>query len=502
MNRHPAWRGGAQPLSFPPLEADLHVDVCVVGAGIAGLSVAYQLACAGRSVAVLDDGPVGGGMTQASTGHLVSMLDDRYYELEALRGRDAARLAAASHAAAIDCVEEIVKREGIECGFARLDGYLFLAEDDKAETLDRELEAARRAGLGAVMKHDCAPFTSFNCGPCLVFPRQGRLDPLAYVHGLARALERRGGRIFCGSHVGHIEGGTPALAWCGERFVSADAVVVATNVPVNDLLAIHTKQAPYQTYVIAARVPRGAVPDILSWDTGDPYHYIRMHGDLLIVGGEDHKSGQEESAGLHARLEQWARARFPMMGAVEFAWGGQVMEPLDYLGYIGRNPGDHDNVYVATGDSGMGLTHGTIAGLLIRDLIAGGDNPWQALYEPSRKLAGTALDFAAENLNVARQYAQWLTPGEVDAPGKVPPGEGAIVRRGLQKIAVYRDPQGALHERSAACPHLGCIVQWNSAGKTWDCPCHGSKFNATGKVLNGPANIDLAPAETKDQRAA
>jgi Rieske Fe-S protein len=279
-------------------------------------------------------------------------------------------------------------------------------------------------------------------------------------------------------------------------------LVATTNVPVNDRLAIHTKQAPYQTYVIAARVPRGAVPDILSWDTGDPYHYIRTHGEFLIVGGEDHKSGQDDSDGHHARLAEWARARFPMMGAVEYAWGGQVMEPLDYLGFIGRNPGDHDNVYVATGDSGMGLTHGTIAGMLLSDLILGRQNPWTALYDPSRKLAGTALEFAAENLNVARQYVEWLKPGEVGSAQEIEPGMGAVMRRGIHRIAVYRDDAGALHERSAACPHLGCVVQWNAAGRTWDCPCHGSRFNATGKVLNGPANRDLAPLQSKGQKAA
>jgi glycine/D-amino acid oxidase-like deaminating enzyme/nitrite reductase/ring-hydroxylating ferredoxin subunit len=495
MSNGPVWRAAAPPPPYPALQEDLHVEVCVVGAGIAGLSVAYELACAGKSVALLDDGQPGGGMTQASSGHLVSLLDDRYYELEALRGRDAARGAAESHAAAIDRIEAIARAEAIDCGFARLDGYLFLAEGDRAETIERELGAARRAGLPGVLLHECTPL-GFDSGPCLRIPRQGRIDPLAYVRGLARAVERRGGRVFGNSHVDRVEGGSPALARCGERVITADALVVATNVPVNDRLAIHTKQAPYTTYVIAARLTAGAAPDILAWDTGDPYHYIRRHGELLIVGGEDHKSGQDSGGDHHARLERWTRERFPI-GPVEHAWSGQVMEPLDYLAFIGRNPGNEDNVYVVTGDSGMGLTHGAIAGMLLRDLILGRANPWAALYDPSRKPTGAALEFAAENLNVARQYAKWLTPGEVRSPEEIAAGDGALVRRGLRKIAVYRDERGALHEHSAVCPHLGCLVQWNGSEKTWDCPCHGSKFDALGKVINGPANRDLSAADAK-----
>jgi Rieske Fe-S protein len=177
------------------------------------------------------------------------------------------------------------------------------------------------------------------------------------------------------------------------------------------------------------------------------------------------------------------------------------METVDYLSFTGRNPLDRDNVYIHTGDSGMGLTHGTIAGMLLCDLILGRRNPWAELYDPSRKTAGAAREYAAENLNVARQYTDWLTPGEVRSSDDIAAGSGAVMRRGLHKIAVYRDPQGALHETSATCPHLGCIVHWNSAEHTWDCPCHGSRFDCRGKVINGPANTDL-PAVTAPAKRA
>jgi glycine/D-amino acid oxidase-like deaminating enzyme/nitrite reductase/ring-hydroxylating ferredoxin subunit len=507
MPRHQSvWNAAAMP-EFARLDKNVHVDVCIVGAGIAGLSIAYLLTQAGKSVAVLDDGPLAGGMTQLTTGHLVNMLDDRYFELEKLHGAEGARLAAESHTAAIGKIEAIVRKERIDCDFARLDGFLFLAEGDSTETLDRELAAAHRAGLVDVQRADRAPFGTWSTGPCLVFPDQAQFHPLKYLAGLAHAIERGGGRIYCGSHADHIEGGVPGVVHVGKYVVTGDAIVVATNVPVNDRVAIHTKQAPYMTYVIAARVPRGSLPKALAWDTGDPYHYIRLHSledaDLLIIGGEDHKTGQAHDATeRHARLERWARERFPMMGPLDYAWSGQVMEPMDYLAFIGRNPMDHDNIFVVTGDSGMGLTHGTIAGMLITDLIFERRNPWATLYDPSRVRVRAAGEFARENSNVAMQYTDWLTGGDVASVNDIPPEGGAIVRRGLEKIAVYRDPQGKLHEHSAVCTHLGCIVHWNGSDKTFDCPCHGSRYDAYGKVINGPANKPLASVESSQQKRA
>jgi Rieske Fe-S protein len=219
--------------------------------------------------------------------------------------------------------------------------------------------------------------------------------------------------------------------------------------------------------------------------------------DLLIAGGEDHKTGQADDTALrHARLESWTRTRFPMIEDIEFIWGGQWMKTIDGLAFIGRNPLDAENVFVVTGDSGMGMTHGTIAGMLLTDLILGKQNPWATLYDPSRKPIRAAGVFAQENINVARQYLDWLTPGEVKSERDIEPGCGSVLRRGLTKVAVYRDEKGTAHEMSAVCPHLGCIVHWNSAEKSWDCPCHGSRFDKLGKVINGPSNTDLERAES------
>jgi Rieske Fe-S protein len=311
--------------------------------------------------------------------------------------------------------------------------------------------------------------------------------------------------------VAEISGGDRAtIATQDGHTVTADAVVVATNSPINDRVAIHTKQAPYHTYVVAARVPAGSITPALYWDTADPYHYVRLHRasnaelggdnpervDLLIVGGEDHKAGQAQDAERRFdALGRWMRERFPAARDLEFRWSGQVMESQDGLAFIGRNPLDAPNVYVVTGDSGMGMTHGTIAGILVTDLIVGRENPWRELYDPSRIRTGAAAEFVKENLNVALQYRAWITGGEVSSVDEIAPNTGAVVREGLRKVAVFRDETGALHRRSAVCTHLGCIVAWNPAASTWDCPCHGSRFNRFGKAITGPAREDLPPID-------
>ncbi|HEV2132020.1 MAG TPA: FAD-dependent oxidoreductase, partial [Longimicrobiaceae bacterium] len=399
--------------------------------------------------------------------------------------------------------------EGIDCDCERLDGYLFLAPEHGPELLDEELAAAHRAGFTDVERLPRVPLDFFDTGPCLRFPRQGQFHPLKYLHGLARAIQQGGGRIFTGTHVEEIQGATDARVETSDgRVVRADAVVVATNSPVNDKVAIHTKQAPYRTFVIGAPVPRGSVPHALYWDTADPYHYVRLQKtdqgeELLIVGGEDHKTGQEDDAPeRYQRLEAWTRARFPMIEEVAFRWSGQVMEPADAMAFIGRNPLDAENVFIATGDSGQGMTHGTIAGMLIGDLIVGRQNPWEKLYDPSRvTLSSSAVvELAKENLNVAAQYTDWLKGGEVASPQEIPLGMGAVMQRGGAKVAVYRDEAGVVIERSAVCTHLGCIVSWNSEERSWDCPCHGSRYAPTGEVLNGPAITGLRPAEEEGSR--
>lgn len=496
-----------------PLSNDIHTDVCVIGGGIAGLTTAYLLKRAGLNVTIITDGPIGGGETGRTTAHLAWALDDRFASLESKFGRDGARLAGESHMAAIRQIESIVKDEKIECDFEWVDGYLTLGGDHGPDELHKEYDAIQRLGLEGVSMVERMPLTFWQGGPVLKFERHAQFHPLKYLDALATALMDKGCSIYTDTRALEVIDSTRQLP-CRvvtdkSHTVTAIEVVVCTNTPVNDRVAMHTKQAPYRTYVVALSVPHGSVPHALFWDTADPYHYVRLlvnnnqseddlrsseyilSEDILIVGGEDHKTGQDEDTEERfKRLEDWARIRFPMATEKAGKWSGQVMEPADSLAFIGLNPGDR-HVYIATGDSGHGMTHGTIAGMLISDLITGRINPWTQLYSPSRLPWSSAGEYLKENLNVAKQYTDWLTGSDAESIAAIPEGSGAIMRRGLKHVAVYKDNAGKIHERSAVCTHLGCVVAWNDSEKSWDCPCHGSRFDTNGTVISGPAVTDL-----------
>jgi glycine/D-amino acid oxidase-like deaminating enzyme/nitrite reductase/ring-hydroxylating ferredoxin subunit len=497
------WQATADMPAYPPLSANINAEVCVIGAGLGGLTTAYLLARQGVSVAVIEALDIGAGETGRTTAHIATP-DDRYWHIEQAYGADAARLVAESFAASIDFIETTVRTEQIDCGFERLDGYLSSCEDDPRSELQRELDAAWRAGV-AVTLEETFPVRTLNNGPSLRFANQAQFHPLRYLAGLARAIERRGGLIFAGTRVLDVEehdDGVSVRTATGK--VTADSAVVATNTPFNDRVAIHVKQNAYQTYVVAALVARGSLPRALMWDDGDPYHYIRLapdidaEHDLLIVGGADHKTGQEPNPERHYQeLEAWMRERFPQAGELAYRWSGEVMEPLDGIAYLGRNPGS-ENVYVITGDSGNGMTHATIGGMLVSDLIMGRQNRWLSIYDPARKPFKEALHFLREQSNIAKQYTDWVAGGDEESAAALAAGEGALISSGLKKFAVYRDEQGALHCHSAKCPHLGCVVQWNGVERTWDCPCHGSRFSAYGSVLHGPAVSGLAAVSEEE----
>ena len=492
------WMDTASLPDYGPLTADADADVCVVGAGIAGITTAYNLASTGRRVIVLDDGPIGGGETGRTTAHLANAMDDRFHHLESVHGRDGARYAASSHGAAINRIEEIVRGEGIDCDFHRLDGYLFVGDGADVGELDRELVAAQRAGM-TVERLERAPVQGFESGPCLRFANQGRFHPLRFLRGVAGAITRDGGSIHTGTRVTGVDGGKQVTVRTRSgNVVRAEAAVIATNSPAAHYLT-PMKMLPYRTYVITMSLSGPGPDDALYWDTLDPYHYVRRFGgegeDYLIVGGGDQSTGsREQDESVFTRLESWARARFPGLGEVRHRWSGQVLEPADSLAFIGRDP-FHENVYICTGDSGQGMTHGVLASLLIRDLINGKSNPWEQLYSPARLSIGGTREYLHEVMNAGRSFLDYLLPAELDDVEQVKPGHGALVRRGIHMVAAYRAPDGTLHERSATCTHQGCIIRWNAIETSWDCPCHGSRFDVDGRVLNGPAVSDLPPAE-------
>jgi glycine/D-amino acid oxidase-like deaminating enzyme/nitrite reductase/ring-hydroxylating ferredoxin subunit len=502
----PVWRNVAT--AWPAQALPESAGVCVIGAGISGLTTAYLLQKAGADVLLVDARTPGSGETGRTTAHFTAVLDDRFSRLERLFGPEPTALAASSHRQAIDRVEALVNEESIDCDFERVDGYLMATEDDQRELLAAETLAAPRAGfldmqpVPALLQDFCV----FD-RPGLRFPNQAQLHIGKYIDGLGHAFLRLGGKLVTNTRVMSVQGGKGAyIETHGGVRVRTGHIVVATNTPFIDRVTMHTKQYAYRTYVIGYEIPKDQFASRLIWDLEDPYHYARrVRGstqDVLIVGGVDHKTGQANDAGArYERLERWCQAHFRGLGPVRYRWSGQYMEPADGLAFIGRNPGDDENVYIATGDSGQGMTHGTIAGMLICDLIQGRDNPLEKLYDPARNVMRAAGTFLSENANfVGHMVKDWAKGAEVKSREEIPRGHGAIVRAGVGLIAAYRDTDGVLHERSAVCTHLGCVVQWNGGEKSWDCPCHGSRFAIDGRVLNGPAKSALAAVDDSDTR--
>ena len=479
-------------------------DVIVVGAGIAGLTTALCLLREGRQVLIVDRDGVGAGETLRTSAHLASALDDRFSVLARYHGRDGARLAASSHAAAIDWIGTLAAGDPA-CGFRRIPGYLFACDGDDA-SLEREGDAAARAGLPVELLRDgVAGLPAL--GPALRFESQARISIGGYLLHLARSVRQAGAR-FLRAEATAIEGGErPSVELRDGTRLRAQAVVSAANVPFHRTGVAWLKQAAYRTYVVAGHAPRDAIPDALYWDNGDPYHYVRLLDDpgadevRVLVGGEDHKVGQDDDPESYVRLQAWARRHFPSITHFTAAWSGQILEPADGLAFAGADPG-HDNVYLVTGDSGNGLTHGTLGALLLCDLIQGRDNPWAELYDPARRRWASAGPFLRENLNSGSQYRDWIAPADIDNVADLTPGNGAVIRRGLRRIAVYRDGEGRLHAHDARCTHMGCVVRWSREEKSWDCPCHGSRFEAvTGAILNGPASEPLARCDLEDADA-
>jgi len=500
------WLESAGQISRQPLKENLEADVVIVGGGLGGVSVAYNLSQAGKKVILVEDGMIASGETGRTTAHLVSALDDRFTDLEDIFGEEDTRLIADSHKAAIDFIEETIRKEKIDCNFERLDGYLFLHPTDEADSLKKEYEAAKRAGMNVSEVNVVPGMVKYN-GPALKFSNQAQFHPLLYIRGLCEAIERKGGRIFTQTHAQEID--HTGIKTAEGFIVKADHVVVATNTPVNNTVAMHLKQVAPRTYVIAGLVKKWALPKALWWDTGDlkedkahpPYHYIRLHPyndeyDILISGGEDHPTGDiypgdipEENR--YQRLESWTREHFPIEKII-YQWSGQVLEPVDSLGFIGRNAWDRDNVYIITGDSGTGMTHCTIGGMLISDLILGKENPWEHIYNPSRITLETGDVFFKEMVRGIMGLLRGAPEDEkVRSLNEISNGEAKVLNLSGHKCGAYRDESGEFHIVSAKCTHLKATLNWNADEKTWDCTWHGSRFTCDGHVINGPANSNL-----------
>lgn len=451
---------------FAKLHQNITADVCIIGAGVAGLTTAYELLKAGfNKVTVLEDGVIASGETSRTTAHLSNALDDRYTELERLHGFKGAQLAAESHTWAIRRIKEICDKEQIRCDYEVVDGYLFATRPEDFEVLKTEYAAAKRAGIDDVELCTSAPGLPFAMDHCLRFPHQAQMHPEMYIAGLAKSVKSMGGKIFTSTHVQKIEPAAKPIATTKEGFkVTSKHLVIATNSSVFPRIGLNLKQNAYRSYVVGLRVPAGSLPNYLLWDCEEPYHYVRVAKnhreaeDILLVGGEDHRTGQNHNPDeCFTRLEQWARERFPVALETAYMWSGQIIEPIDGLAFIGRDP-HHVNIYHATGDSGHGMTHATIASQILTDLIQDKTHKWSKLYDPGRITLRSLATFSLETFNTALQYKDWFAPAEVDSEQVIEPGKGALLRQGMSKIACYRDLEGNLHKMSATCPHLGGAV--------------------------------------------
>ncbi len=493
----PKW----QPTPYESLKENLETEIVIVGAGLAGLTTAYCLASSGHKVIVVEDGEIGSGETGRTTAQIITALDDRYFRMEEVFGKKNTALIAGSHMEAIDFIEEVVRKENIDCDFKRINGYLFLHPSDKEENLQKEFEALLRSKINATMSLKTPGIPTEN--KCIIFPNQAQFHPIKYLSGLCKVIESKGGKIFTNTHADKIN--KNGIESSDGFTIKAKHIVVATNAPVNDKFAMMLKQTAYRSYVIGALIKKNTVPTALWWDTGDQklsagtaYHYVRLDTyndeyDLLITGGEDHPVGVEEgvpSEERYARLEKWTHERFAIENTV-YRWSGEVLVPMDSIAYLGRNRFDYDNVYIITGDAGIGMTYCTIGGMLISDLINGIKNKWEGIYKPSRttlKTSNVILRILKDDLIALLKKWFLKTNQRIDTMRS---NEGKIVIIEGKEYGAYLNSFRQLFLVSAECTHLKCMVVWNKDEKSWDCPCHGSRFTYTGEVINGPANTNL-----------
>lgn len=496
----PYWSDRGELPRFARLAQDLTVDVVIVGGGITGLSTAYLLKKSGRRVAVIERSRCMAGDTGYTTAHVTAVTDARLTALQKSFGDDHARAAWDAGLAAIAQIDECVRTEKMDCDFGWVPGYLYAAGDSKAapsdiKDLEREAEVAAELGFDATFM-DRVPFAN---RPGVRFDGQARINPRAYLAGLAKAVHGDGSSIFEQTNVDDVSGDPPVVK-AGGYSIRCGFVIVATHNPIMgkagwlSATLFQTKLALYTTYALAGRVKPNTVPDALFWDTGDPYHYLRLEPhrgyDVVIFGGEDHKTGQQtDTQACYARLERALKAWLPDV-AVTHRWSGQVIETPDGLPLIGELA---PKQFVSTGYSGNGITFGTVGAMMAADAVIGRRNPWAELFDTGRtKILGGLWDYVREN----KDYPYYLVRdrfagSEGRSVRAVQRGTGKVLSLDGKHVAVYRDLDGSVVKRSAVCTHLGCLVQWNAAEKTWDCPCHGSRFTTSGRVIGGPAETPL-----------
>lgn len=480
------WKTTAPEARFSSLTERINTDVAIVGAGITGLTTAWLLAREGKKVCVLEAAEVAGGTSGKTSAHLNTQIDFGYAQVLKKFGQEKARKVAASREYAIDFIEKLAGQ--IPCDFRRMPGYLYAENPAKAEELSYEYEASQKAGLPVQWKNQTG--LPFDITGAVEYPAQAHFNPQKYLNGLAEKINSLPDcQVFTHSRVRDFDRKSHTLATDTGK-VTADEVIFATHYP----LFINPVQPfayPYRSYMVTAKVTNAPEP-ALYWDMAEPYHYTTVYengeGTHLLVGGADNKTGQQkDSPHPYQDLNRYIEKRYQVEARGQ-QWSSQFYEPADGLPYIGKTP--FSGAHIATGFSGDGMVYGTLAGEILADKILGNKNSFGNLYDANRfEPLASGENFVKGNMEVAVHLVKdWLSSEDLK---DIKPGEGRVVQRGTKKLAVSMDASGGLTALSAVCPHMGCIVAWNAESKSWDCPCHGSRFEPDGEVLNAPATHGL-----------
>ena len=496
------WLATTSRAGFGTLKEPAAADVVVVGAGVTGLTCAFLLAKAGRDVTVLEAGRVAAGVSGFTTAKLTAGHGLVYSYLERAFGQEAARTYAESQTDAVNLVRRVCEAEQIDCDLETQANFVHAESDDAFAKLERELAAAKRAGLIPTL--ETAAEVPVASRGALRLEGQAQFHVRKYLLALASLVTANGGRIFESSRVVEISGSGPYVVSTADGAVTANAVVCATHYPIVEQGFFSTRIHPRRSYVVAARLNDPPLEGMYI-NTGTPTRSFRTTplqdgGRLLIVGGDGHRVGQEEDTDArYARLEDFMRANFSV-GDTLYRWSTQDNYTVDRLPYVGRIDNSRE-IFVATGFGGWGMTNGTVAARVISDLVQGAVSPWASLYELQRRsITASARRFLTENTNVAVQQMARPLRARSRSVDELALGDGAVVSVNGERVAVSRALDGSLSGVSAQCTHMGCIVAWNRAESTWDCPCHGSRFAPDGRVLHGPAihelkSVPLASAE-------
>jgi glycine/D-amino acid oxidase-like deaminating enzyme/nitrite reductase/ring-hydroxylating ferredoxin subunit len=477
------WVASAPRTDYPSLAGNTDCDVVVIGAGIAGLTAALQLCEAGKSVVVLEAREVGRQVTGRSTAKITTQHALIYKQLLASVGREQAQAYAEVNRLAVARIGEWIERFGIDCDYARKSAFAYACSADWKRAIEEEAEAARSLGFEARV-HERAPLP-FATSAALEFPDQAQFNPTSYLVGLAAAVTARGGRVFEHCRAKEFEHDSRWRVGFDGGSVSADRVVMATHLTVKTPVGYANRTQPRCHVAMAFRAPDGLAVDGMFIGVDEPTHSIRMgrdtEGPLLVLLGPRFNTGQDgDVARRFVELEQWAGEHFGV-GQALWRWCNEDYDTPDRMPYVGEPAADQwPGFHVAVGFSAWGISNGTAAGLMLAEQIVQGHHRWGNLFDPTRQ--------APEDFHQSGD-----TQSQVDDVAAIPAGGGGVIDRNGEKLAVWRDDSGACHAVSATCTHKGCTVTWNNADRTWDCPCHGSVFEAGGQIIHGPAREPLAP---------